>query len=332
MGGSFDNEEQAAWKVNLLCEKYTKKRKNPMIDTEPDGYQQVPNKTSQYNGVSWQKDAKKWRVQFVHNKKKYSGGYFDNEEHAAMQVNLLCDKMEIERKNPTVIIEPDGIQQPPNQTSQYNGVSWQKNAKKWKVQLMHNKKRYFGGYYDNEEQAGMKVNLLCEQFGKECKNPMLEIEPKKIQQVPNRTSQYIGVSWHKDKKKWEVSLYHKKKYYGGLFDNEEQAAMKINLLCDKNGIERKNPMINLEPDAMQQVNKEIKVEDGNILDKFKDECENRFMQSNDEESRITTISFQSQKRKRKKRLIMNDAIEETVEIATPNDHDGNELFEKLQKY
>jgi len=28
---------------------------------------------------------------------------------------------------------------------------------------------------------------------------------------------------------------------------------------------------------------------------------------------------------------MNDAIEETVEITTL-DHDGNELFEKLQKY
>jgi len=28
---------------------------------------------------------------------------------------------------------------------------------------------------------------------------------------------------------------------------------------------------------------------------------------------------------------MNDAIEETVEMTTP-DHDKNELFEKLQKY
>ena len=79
------------------------------------------------------------------------------------------------------------------------------------------------------------------------------------------------------------------------------------------------------------MNQEIKVEDGNILNGFKTECENRFMHSNDEESRITTTSFQSQKRKRKKEQIMNDAIEETVEMTTP-DHDKNELFEKLQKY
>ena len=47
--------------------------------------------------------------------------------------------------------------------------------------------------------------------------------------------------------------HNEKLHYGGLFDNEEQAAMQVNLLCEKNGIDRKNPMIDLEPDAMQQV-------------------------------------------------------------------------------
>ena len=46
-----------------------------------------------------------------HNKKKYYGGYDDHEEHAAMKVNLLCDKLEIERKNPTIDIDLDEIQQ-----------------------------------------------------------------------------------------------------------------------------------------------------------------------------------------------------------------------------
>ena len=48
-------------------------------------------------------------------------------------------------------------------------------------------------------------------------------------------------------------MHNKKLYYSGLFDHEEQAAMQVNLLCDKNGIERKNPMIIIEPDAIQQV-------------------------------------------------------------------------------
>ena len=46
----------------------------------------------------------------MHNGKSYSGGKFDNEVHAAMKVNLLCDKYGIKRKNPNFIIEPDAIQ------------------------------------------------------------------------------------------------------------------------------------------------------------------------------------------------------------------------------
>ena len=44
-----------------------------------------------------------------HNKNQHHGGYFNIEEHAAMKVNLLCDKHEIERRNPTINIELDEI-------------------------------------------------------------------------------------------------------------------------------------------------------------------------------------------------------------------------------
>ena len=71
---------------------------------------EIQNKTSKYAGVCWKKDNKCWKVQLAYNKKQYHGGYFDNEEHAAMKVNLLCDKYGIERKNPVINIDPDGIQ------------------------------------------------------------------------------------------------------------------------------------------------------------------------------------------------------------------------------
>ena len=48
-------------------------------------------------------------------------------------------------------------------------------------------------------------------------------------------------------------MHNKKIYFGGYFDNEEQAAMKVNLLCDKNEMERRNPMIDKENDVIQQV-------------------------------------------------------------------------------
>ena len=47
----------------------------------------------------------------MQNGKVYSGGLFDDEEHAAMKVNLLCDEFGIKRKNPNFIMEPDAIQQ-----------------------------------------------------------------------------------------------------------------------------------------------------------------------------------------------------------------------------
>jgi len=325
-GGYFDNEEHAAMSVNLLCDKYEMARRNPMINITADVIQQQlwKNQTSIYNGVCWHKDAKKWQARLMHNKKSYLGGLFDDEEQAAMSVNLLCDKYGKERKNPMIIIEPDKMQQVVNPTSKYTGVCWHKGNKKWQTQLKHNQKFYYGGYFDNEEHAAMNVNLLCDKYEMARKNPMINIKEDVIQQLlKNHTSIYTGVCWRKDAKKWQVRLVHNKtKCYGGYFDNEEQAGMKVNLLCDQNGIERKNPMIIIEPDAIQ-VNKEIKVEDENMLDGFKHECENRFMKSNDEES--------CGKRKRKEEPIMNDVVEEKVEITTPN-HDDDELVEKIQIY
>ena len=70
----------------------------------------------------------------------------------------------------------------------------------------------------------------------------------------NKTSKYTGVSWKKDKKKWQAQLKHERNnYFGGYFDDEEQAAMSVNLLCDKYGIERKHPMISIDLDAIQKV-------------------------------------------------------------------------------
>jgi len=225
----------------------------PILSTSKD-HDVGGNKNSKYTGVFWHKVAKKWQATLKHNKQEHYGGLFDIEEHAAMKVNLLCEKYGEARKNPSIIIEPDAMQQFPNQTSQYRGVSWKKDNKKWQTHLMHNKKKYQGRYFDNEEQAAMEVNLLCDKLGIKRKNSMVIIEPDAMQQVSNLTSQYIGVSWHKGNKKWQATLMHKtQEHYGGYFDKEEYAAMKVNLLCDKYGIQRKNPMIIIEPDVIQKV-------------------------------------------------------------------------------
>jgi len=178
----------------------------------------VRNHTSIYTGVSWDKRDKKWAAQLTHNKKLYHGGNFDAEECAAMKVNLLCDKYEIERKNPMIEIKLDAVQQVENQTSKYIGVCWHKKAKKWKAQMTYNKKEYYGGLFESKEYAAMKVNLLCEKLKIERKNPTINIEPVKIQPVQNQTSKYTGVFWNKYQKKWKAELqYNKKKILWKIF-------------------------------------------------------------------------------------------------------------------
>jgi len=249
---------------------------------------------------------------------------------AAMSINLLCDKYEVERKNPTIDIKLFEPYQAQILSSQYNAVYWNEDKKRWQVQLTYNKKRFFGGLFDNEKHAAMKVNLLCDILGIERKNRMIDIEFDTIRQVHILTSQYIGISWNKSHKKWIARLTHNgKRYCAGVFDDEKHAAMKLNLLCDKFGIQRKNPMIDIEFDAIRQKTKsnqskaenigngkEVKVEEENILYGLKNQCENNFMKK----------SCQSQKRKRKEDLILNDVIEEHTENTLPN-QDENEFSE-----
>jgi len=92
------------------------------------------------------------------------------------------------------------------QASKYTGVCWNNNTKKWNAQLKHNKKQYYGGLFKNEEHAAMKVNSLCDRLGIEHKNPMINIEADKIQQVRNQTSIYTGVCWNLRDKKMESRL------------------------------------------------------------------------------------------------------------------------------
>jgi hypothetical protein len=97
-----------------------------------DAKKKFKHQISKYIGVSWRKDVKIWQAHVAHNKQNYFGGHFDNEKHAAMSVNLLCDKFKIKRKNPTIEIEPDVIKrQFKSRTSHYTGVHWNKDKKKW---------------------------------------------------------------------------------------------------------------------------------------------------------------------------------------------------------
>ena len=64
-------------------------------------------------------------------------------------------------------------------------------------------------------------------------------------EVKETTSQYRGVFYHKQTRKWGalVSLKGQKKMYGGIFKYELDAAKRVNEICEELGTPRQNPKI-----------------------------------------------------------------------------------------
>merc|ERR1712034_274132 len=93
--------------------------------------------------------------------------------------------------------------------------------------------------------AAKRVNQLCEEFGISQKNPAISATPNQHHQKHEKTSQYKGVCWHRERRKWYVFIRLKggKKNYGGAFDDELQAAKRVNQLCQELGIPLQNPTI-----------------------------------------------------------------------------------------
>merc|ERR1712034_64745 len=116
-----------------------------------------------------------------------------------------------------------------------------------------------GGYFKDELDAAKKVNQLCEENGIPLKNPEIGSIPNqhcnKRAEKREKTSQFKGVHWHKVKKKWFVQVLTKDgRKFGGIFDDELDAAKRVNLLCEEHGITAKNPEISEVPNQQLQNN------------------------------------------------------------------------------
>ena len=75
-----------------------------------------------------------------------------------------------------------------SQTSIYTGVGWKQNINKWQTRLTSDKKTCFGGYFDDEEYAAMKINSLCNELSIQRKNPIIDINLNEIQPVTHSLS------------------------------------------------------------------------------------------------------------------------------------------------
>jgi len=174
-GGYYLYEIDAAKRINQLCDEVGIQRKNPKVDAMPN--KPIKNGcTSQYRGVSWSKDRKRWKVT-VKFEGKHNASYHVNEVDAAKRVNQVCDELGIERKNPEVDAMPnkeikDGM------TSQYTGVCLKKDQKRWTATIYFKHQRKVS-YHANELDAARRVNQWCDEFGIKRKNPYVDSTPNK---------------------------------------------------------------------------------------------------------------------------------------------------------
>merc|ERR1712034_163771 len=130
----------------------------------------------------------------------------------------------------------------------------------------------YGGYFEDELDAAKRVNQLCKEFGIPSLNPEIGARPNQQYQKNHNKSQYKGVTWHRGKGKWQVQLQLKgqKPKHGGTFNDERDAAKRLNQLCEEFGIPLQNPEISaMQNHSYQKYYKTVLDFDGVLQAEFK---------------------------------------------------------------
>jgi len=261
-GGVFEDELDAAKRVNHLCEEFEIPLKNPEIIENRISNQQYQNKkkTSQYKEVYWHKQIRKWYVSMYlpGGTRKYDGT-FKNEVDAGKMVNHICKEWGLPLKNPEIgdILNQQHVNMKIQKfkkhlrKSQYKGVYYHTQSRNWCAIIYLRRKIKYGGIFKDEVDAAKRVNQLCEEFKIPSLNPGITAMPNPNQQCQRKekTSQYTGVSHRRKTDKW-YARFHLKGHppkYGGQFDDEINAARRVNQLCLEKGIPPQNPSLSAMP-------------------------------------------------------------------------------------
>jgi len=183
--GTFNNELDAAKRVNQLCEELGIPLHNPTISEIPNEKYQKKEKTSLYKGVSWHRERKKWRVQIrLKGGKIKSGGYFNTELNAAKRVNQLCEELCIPLQNPTINAIPNQEYRTTkcliHESTQTESTVQNICNEKVKVKV------------EEEENLLHEIKNKCENNFKKRDDSCEKKE---------KLSQYKGVTWYKNKKR-----------------------------------------------------------------------------------------------------------------------------------
>jgi group I intron endonuclease len=103
------------------------------------------NTSSQYVGVSWKKNAKKWRSSIYYDGIRIHLGLFDNETDASNAYQKALSKIENGSFNPN--------DYKPKYSSKYENVTFRKDSMKWRSRINVDGKVKSLGSFKTEEEA-----------------------------------------------------------------------------------------------------------------------------------------------------------------------------------
>lgn len=112
--------------------------------------------TRQYDHVCWSKDKKGWRAYITTEGQTHYICISDSKE-----LCIEAYKYAVEHG-----IEDARQKYKKKHSSKYRGVYWQKNDKKWRVQIREENKNYRIGCFEKEEDA-LEARIYAEEFGVE---------------------------------------------------------------------------------------------------------------------------------------------------------------------
>ena len=121
----------------------------------------------------------------------------------------------------------------PSIRSKFVGVCWYMRGKKWEAQIKIDGKLKHLGRFDDEKEAACKYDEQAALLNKPVNFPQHEGQEQAVKmrkdrsKVPDvtRQSEFVGVCWNKQKKKWKAKIQIDDKHkHLGYFHDEKAAA------------------------------------------------------------------------------------------------------------